>query len=219
MKTPVVIGVTGHRDLREQDLPVLRMLIRKELERIRLLCPHSPAILLDSLAAGADLLCAEEAVRLGMTLVCPLPMPIEEYRKDFTAEEEAVLDRLLDAAANVFIAPASEPERPGRDHLYRQAGLYVASHCHVLFALWDGSPETPGGCGTAEITAFKRAGCRLGADSGPTAERSDAVLHVSVPRRKSGKEIGISARLLENTPGKLEKLLKDIDADNAGPTL
>ena len=53
---PVIIGVTGHRAIREQDRPALTAAVKAELEKLRALCPHSPLVMLNSLAAGADLL-------------------------------------------------------------------------------------------------------------------------------------------------------------------
>lgn len=57
VKTPVVIGVTGHRDLRGQDKEKLRAAVRGELEALHSKCPHSPLLLLTGLAEGS---CEEE---------------------------------------------------------------------------------------------------------------------------------------------------------------
>ena len=85
MGIPVVVGVTGHRALRTQDIPLLREKVKQELENLRASCPHSDIIMLNSVASGGDSLCAECALELGITLICPLPFPAEEYRKDFSA--------------------------------------------------------------------------------------------------------------------------------------
>jgi hypothetical protein len=42
---------------------------------------------------------------------------------------------------------------PARDRQYLHAGLFVANHCHVLFALWDGREEIGTG-GTAQIVRY-----------------------------------------------------------------
>lgn len=195
MKMPFVIGVTGHRDLRPQDIPLLRKTVRSELQKLKNAYPASDYILLDSVASGADMLCAQEALKLGFRLVCPLPMPKEDYRCDFSQTEAAAFDALLTAADSVFVAPAAEPELPGRDFLYRQAGLFVASHCHVLLALWDGSAPKTGGCGTAEAVAFKQSGC------GPNA---GAVLHIVTPRLKHTIHPDIAVRALGTWPDPLQ---------------
>jgi hypothetical protein len=80
---PLVIGVTGHRDLRPADHPVLERTVRRAIEELRAQCPHTPLIVLSALAEGADRLVARAALDLGLSLIVPLPMPQAEYEKDF----------------------------------------------------------------------------------------------------------------------------------------
>src|SRR6185312_2917773 len=40
-----------------------------------------------------------------------------------------------------------------RDRQYAQAGVFTASHCHILLAIWDGRPSDALG-GTAQIVRF-----------------------------------------------------------------
>ena len=58
-KIPLLVGVTGHIDLREADWDTLRRVVTDELKRLRETYPHTPLKMLNSLAAGADLLCAD----------------------------------------------------------------------------------------------------------------------------------------------------------------
>lgn len=170
--------------------------------------------MLSSIASGADSLCAQEALDLGIGLVCPLPLELDDYRNDFSGEELEVFERLLERADEVFVAPSSEPEKPGRDFCYRQAGIYVATHCHVLLALWDGTPGKPDGCGAAEAVGFMLDGGY--ADAPPFDAASDgAVIHISVPRASKNQEVPIAAHLVEEHPGCLEDLLEQTDAFNA----
>ncbi len=155
-KIPVIVGVTGHRDLREQDIAKLKESVRCELESLRKGCPHSRIVVMTSLAAGADQLCAEVALEMGLEIITVLPMETGEYEKDFSGADAEKLHALMEKSSKVFVAPHSEPFRDSRDYLYRQAGIYVAEHCHVLMALWDGAAATPGGCGTASIVEYKR---------------------------------------------------------------
>ena len=74
VKIPLTIGVTGHLNPREADLELLRKSVKEELLQIRARCPHSPVIMLNALACGADLLCAEVAEELGIPLRAVLPM-------------------------------------------------------------------------------------------------------------------------------------------------
>src|SRR5437016_2401877 len=77
----------------------------------------APIIGLSSLAEGADRLVARVALAYGAKLIAPLPMPPDEYRRDFepglkpTAAEE--FDRLKDqamAAPVMRFAPGNSPE-------------------------------------------------------------------------------------------------------------
>jgi hypothetical protein len=66
----------------------LREKVNKLLRSLQAEHPHSEIIVLSALAAGADTLCAEVALETGCTLIASLSMEIEEYRKDFSEEEQ-----------------------------------------------------------------------------------------------------------------------------------
>ena len=211
MSIPISVGVTGHRNLRQEELPRLKQLVRDELQKLQKLCPDSEFIMVNSLASGADSLCAEEALELGFRLVCPLPVEEAVYRQDFSPKELEVFERLRSQASEVFVAPDTESGDPNRRFHFRQAGLYIADHCHVLMALWDGSAPKPGGCGTAEIVDYKQGD---GRDDG-------FVIHIRVSRITTSKAADPSAQLLEPETGALEKLLKetnDFNRDCKGST-
>ena len=55
----LVVGVTGHRDLVETEIPGLSDQILKFFEKIQELCPHTPVGILTPLAEGGDLLVAK----------------------------------------------------------------------------------------------------------------------------------------------------------------
>jgi len=198
MDNRLVVGVTGHRDPLIEMLPRLRELVYEELKKLKEQFPEAQPILIDSLAAGADCLCAEEALSLGYRLVCPLPVEKEIYQKDFSAQERAVFDRLLSRADEVFVAPWTEQGTDTRDHRFRQAGLYVADHSDVLLALWDGSAAKPGGCGTAEIADYMLQRC---------CREPVAVVQIVTPRESGSECFPPEVRWREAVPGQiLQKL-------------
>ena len=101
---PLVIGVTGHRDLRDEDIALLKTAVEVVFDRLEeFINPDrpfdrmrrmvwstagkhagaTPMIVLTSLAEGADQLVAQVALERGLQLVAPLPLPTEEYRRDF----------------------------------------------------------------------------------------------------------------------------------------
>jgi hypothetical protein len=81
----LVVGVTGHRDLRDQDIPELERTVATVIAQLRgdYLDNETPLVLLSALAEGADRLAARIALAQGERLVAPMPMPIDEYRNDF----------------------------------------------------------------------------------------------------------------------------------------
>ncbi len=75
---PLIIGVTGHRDLVEDEEPAIRERVREYLSDLRARWPGTPLIVASQLAEGADLLVAEEAHALGLELVFLLPLPLAD---------------------------------------------------------------------------------------------------------------------------------------------
>src|SRR5689334_2600546 len=65
---PLLIGVTGHRDLREEDLPILETRVGEILADLAARFPHTPVEVLSPLAEGADRLVARAALAQGMRL-------------------------------------------------------------------------------------------------------------------------------------------------------
>lgn len=170
-RIPVVIGVTGHRNIDERDKDELKREVAAALSEIRSACSggsgegNTPVIMLNAFAQGADMLCAEVAFGMGIAVYAVLPCSEEKYIKSFTdAEDAEKLRSYLAKSERVMVAPdleknaawlGSEFKMGADDYEYRQAGIYIAEHCHVLLALWDGCPpEKQFGCGTVEVINF-----------------------------------------------------------------
>ncbi len=206
---PIVVGVTAHRRIRQEDIPLIRQKVSRELARIRDACPDSRMVVLDSIATGGDTYCAEEALRLGYSLEVPLPFDEDEYRKDFTESELAVYDKLRDSARKVYELNTYSSLKD-RDDGYLSAGKYIATHCHVLLALWDGAPGKEGGCGTAEIVDLVNSGTEDGVlVPTPTV----TVIHVSAVRDGREGESGL-VNIIEAEGQSLDRLLRMTDAYN-----
>lgn len=107
---PLVIGVTGHRDLVEDEAPAIRERVREYLSGLRARWPNTPLIVASQLAEGADLLVAEEAHALGLELVFLLPLPLADYRAQFSGEAaQARFDALRAVARVVDLATVESP--------------------------------------------------------------------------------------------------------------
>lgn len=193
---PLVIGVTGHRDLDRADYPIYRARVAELLTSLRRQYPATPLRILSSLAEGADRLAAEVALEHQCELLVPLPLEPAEYERDFpdsTEEFRSLLGRV--PAEHVFVlehtaghAPPHWSAAGHRDLSYREAGAYMAAHSHVLLALWDGL-DNDSIAGTAAVVRLKLEGQSLSHALDPRALDSDdtgPVFHVQSPRIGSG---------------------------------
>ena len=165
-KLPIMVGVTGHRDLVPEDIPQIREQVIKTLQEIRERCGDgAPVIMLNAFAEGADLLCADVAFEMGMDVYALLPCPPDRYEKSF--EDKTMIPKLregLKRAKRVIIASDLEENKEGIrqvkfigdiDYEYRQLGINMASNSHILLALWNGAaPVDKFGCGAADIVKF-----------------------------------------------------------------
>jgi len=163
--TPLVVGVTSHRDIPEGEIEPIRLRVRAFFERLKADFPALPIVVLSALAEGGDQLVAEEALAAGARLVAPLPLPKDLYTDDFNDPQvRATFERLCSQAEVVLLPRLMEKPRhviglPGqaRDRQYATTGVYIASHCHILLAIWDGN-EAGGLGGTAQIVHYHLTG-------------------------------------------------------------
>jgi hypothetical protein len=163
---PFVIGLIGHRDLREADQASLEDQLRSVFRMLQKRFSSTPLVAVSALAEGADRLAARVALEVGMRLIVPLPMLRAIYEADFTTPgslEE--FSALLARAERWFELPLVEGNddakirEPGvaRDRQYAALGAYIVEHSQILVALWDGVPSKKLG-GTAQTVAFKLQG-------------------------------------------------------------
>jgi hypothetical protein len=159
------VGITGHRDLRPEDQDALEAQVGRVFEEISEQYPHTPVILLSSLAEGADRLAARVALRCGARLIVPLPLAQDLYEADFqTAESHTEFYELLQQADFSFKLPCVEGNPPEslreprlyRDQQYAAVGAFIALHSQIFIALWDGVVDDPAETGgTAQIVSFR----------------------------------------------------------------
>lgn len=153
---PIILGITGHRDIPRDDYDIIKNKIKETISELKKAYPNTPLILLTPLAEGGDRIAAIAANESEIEYIAPLPMPLEDYTKDF--EEKASLEEfnsLLNGASSYYVLP--NDGQVERSKLYEQVGVYIAKHCHILIALWDGM-ESSGQGGTAEIVEYKLKG-------------------------------------------------------------
>jgi hypothetical protein len=199
---PLVIGVTGHRDLREEDREPLETQVCRIFADLQSHYPHTPLVLLSPLAEGADRLVARVALEGGIRLIVPLPMPRELYEQDFQTEASCdEFNKLLQQAERWFELPLHGSNREGeaqiqdlaRDRQYARVGAYIALHSQILIALWDGQYTQKEG-GTAQIVELQLQGVPGNhPDAVPHSPLDEPengpVYHIVTPRTKNAASV------------------------------
>lgn len=159
---PLVIAVTGHRDLVSSEIAGIRDQVRAFFLKLRASYPDRPLRLMSPLAEGGDRLVAECALELGIELTVPLPMKKQLYLQDFdTPESREHFETLCASASEIFALPLTRGVTegqissvgPARSRQYAQLGVFLCAHCHILLALWDGKWSDELG-GTGQVVKF-----------------------------------------------------------------
>jgi hypothetical protein len=173
---PIVLGVTGHLDIRAEDVERLRTSIADIFANLRGRYRHTPLVLLTSLARGADQLVADVAIKNRVRIIAPLPFPQATYVNSSTfSNDTGAAKKLNELLANEevesFVAPLPPDWDVGgpeawanilhdsekRRTCYANAGGYIVRNCHALIALWDGQ-ESGKPSGTTEMVTCKLEG-------------------------------------------------------------
>jgi len=208
---PLVIGITGHRDIREQDREALKGAIKSILMNLKKKKKYSstPLVLLSALAEGADRLAAEVALSekvkdqlLVRQLFVPLPMPQAAYEEDFEGDSlrefRILLDQAQGSLERPFVGKNTEAsikgENPQRDLQYESVGKYIVEKSQILIALWDGEDTGLVG-GTAAVVKFQKEGLPLTEPCSFEAMEGFPVYHVLTPRVKNPNPVGTHFQL------------------------
>ena len=194
--TPLVIAVTGHRNLVDDEVPRIVEAIRQVFEELSTKFPHTPVTLLSPLAEGGGRLAAKVAVEMKLRLLIPLPLPAELYKADFQNEAsveefESLCQHGTVIELPLFIGNTLESiavRGPQRNHQYAQLGIFLSSYSQILLAIWDGKPSDGFG-GTAQVVDYHLTDIIPGmTDVEPTAQQlfgpdeNDLVYHIVCTR-------------------------------------
>lgn len=174
-KTPIYIGITGHRDLPAEDVEGHIRTVTEIIEEIKALAPHSDVKVLTPLAKGADRVAAYAAQKAGVPYVAILPFSKKLYEKDFDIKEDLkeFRDLLKNAEASLTLElykdhTQNEIQKYGekRNLEYAKVGAYVSDHSLVLVALWNGweppQGQKPEVGGTEQVVHYRIEGVMEG---------------------------------------------------------
>jgi len=183
---PILFGITGHRDLRPNDISYLKQAVRKILKKYQDQYPNTEIILISALAEGADMLTAEVARDLGITLKVVIPYEESEYLKSFESKDAIKQYKSLSNYADgdpVFPPSYSKKTIDNKELCYQILGEYLADTSNILIALYDGI-ETGKLGGTSAIIRYARKGKR---DNIFDPLDGDSVFIINTPRISNTK--------------------------------
>lgn len=142
----VTIAVTGHMDLTAETVPLVRAALGG------LLTGYGAGLTgVSCIAAGADSLFAEAVLDAGGRLV--VVVPSADYRRAKVKPEHGDLfDRLHTAATDVVVMPYETANRQA----YEAANRELLARADRLVAVWDGTPPSGKGGGTADTVLEAR---------------------------------------------------------------
>ncbi|MFF8537349.1 hypothetical protein ACF07B_36185 [Streptomyces sp. NPDC015532] len=143
------IAVTGHMDLTEDSVPLVRDALREVLK------PHAASgglVGLSCIAKGADSIFAEVVLELGGSLA--VVVPSADYRENKVKPDHVeTFDRLTAAADQVDVLDHDTANRAA----YEDANRTLLERADHLVAVWSGEPPSGNGGGTADTVLEARA--------------------------------------------------------------
>lgn len=200
---PLVIAITGHRDLVPSEIPGIRERVGDFLTLLRDRYPERRLQLMSGLAEGADRLAADVALQMDVELVAALPMHKSEFCEDFSTDEsKSEFESLCSQAVSCYELPlavgntergVSESDEQ-RAKQYAQLGVFLSAHCHILLAIWDGKVSQSLG-GTGQVVVFHHDDVMPGYTQKTFAtqqmlidDESDLVFHIVCSRDRTDGE-------------------------------
>lgn len=196
MQTPLVVAVTGHRDIVPAEVHGIQALTRAFFTGLREQFPELPIQLMSPLAEGAGRIAARVALDLGIDLFIPLPMPRGLYADDFETDSSVEEFDELCSRGEVIELPlvagntleSIRDQGPARTRQYAQLGVFLSSHCQILLAVWDGKEIDELG-GTSTVVHFHLDDTMLGFVERPldspqllAGNENDLVYHIAISR-------------------------------------
>ncbi|EFL25148.1 conserved hypothetical protein [Streptomyces himastatinicus ATCC 53653] len=136
------IAVTGHMDLTDESVP----LVRAELDKVLASYESSCLVGVSCIAKGSDSLFAEAVLAAGGSLVVVIPS--QDYRQaKVKLDHAATFDRLVESADEVLVMPHETANRQA----YEAANAVLLERADRLVAVWNGQPPGTKGGGTADV--------------------------------------------------------------------
>ncbi|MGP3952648.1 hypothetical protein [Streptomyces sp. 7N604] len=141
------IAVTGHMDLTDDSVELVRASLRVTLSKYA----AGQLVGVSCIARGSDTLFAEELLEAGGRLVVVLPS--KDYRQAKVKPDHAeTFNRLIEVADEVLVMPYETANREA----YEAANKTLLERADRVVAVWNGAPPSGKGGGTADVVVAAR---------------------------------------------------------------
>ncbi|MEW2095102.1 hypothetical protein ACIG8K_18125 [Streptomyces halstedii] len=142
-----IIAVTGHMDLTEGSVPLVREALAELLKQHAV----SGLVGVSCIAKGSDSLFAEAVLAAGGRLIVVIPS--RDYRRNKVKDDHAPLfDRFVESADEVLVMDHETANRQA----YEAANAVLLERADRLVAVWNGEPPGGKGGGTADVVLEAR---------------------------------------------------------------
>ena len=209
-KIPLLIGVTGHRDLQFPDIVYEKSL--NIFRHLQAKYPHTPICVMSALAEGADQICAEAALDSGAEVWCIIPFEERLYLSRFNSQSGVERYQALKARASRVIEIGADPSSQEK---YVAAGRFIVEHSMLLLAAWDGcKSEDPGG--TWSVIDFALNKYKYIPDVLPADDTATLMIHLFSERERKSNDLVLKTlpRTGEVFVGKSPDAMSDFTFDN-----
>lgn len=195
---PLVLAVTGHRDVLPKDKERLFFEVTRVIQELTQRLPATPIVLLSALAEGADMIAAEAAIEENIQLHAVLPYEKKKYITSFEEKGSInIFNDLYEKSSRKYTLQC-----PSSDKIdcYQHLGEYLADHCNILIALWDGEPSSKRG-GTSWVVDYKMQQVETRQSS---LRKKSAIYHIKTPRL-SNPNVDCPFSVKKTYPGTMDK--------------
>lgn len=157
-KSPIrlTIGITGHRDILDKEKNKVATEFRALIQLLQRRYKNLGFRVVTGVAEGADQLITKTCIDLaekGIDIepVTVLPMPIEEYRKDFSGDALIELNDLIQKLNSKKFSIVELGSNENRNECYANLGRYLINKSDILVSVWNGDNLNDKG-GTCDVT-------------------------------------------------------------------
>lgn len=155
---PFFVGVIGHRQLREEEIPRLQQEFDSHIKSLLASLKLTKIIVLTGNAEGADQIPQASRYREFFSICAVLPFAKEEYVKDFPSQNQRVaFDETLNQCDYIVITPNAPTEEiltTARDKAYQECARWISDNSNLLIGFWDGR-EPRGIGGTSDTVSYR----------------------------------------------------------------